>query len=197
MEEQTGRMIPSEAENLLRQANLLRIKRDYGRAAELCRQALALEDTAPGHLLLGEILENSGDTARAMQEYRLSLDMDAGGARAEEKIGRLALQSAVISMSAADSGRNPLTAALLSAVFPGVGQLYSWQMVKGLGLMTLHMVLFSKLLLLSLATLAALRRSGIFNLPTAWPPLFILLLAVWIFAIVDAYRSAFYADVDE
>lgn len=76
------------------------------------------------------------------------------------------LESAV---DAVVDGGNPFVAALLSAVFPGLGQLYNRELERGLAFMVASLV----------AALSALVLVG-----------FVLYPAVWLYAIYDAYTRA-------
>jgi TM2 domain-containing membrane protein YozV len=73
-------------------------------------------------------------------------------------------------------GGNPFVAALLSAVFPGLGQLYNRDLERGLAFIVGSM----------LALLSALVLVG-----------FVLYPAVWVYAIYDAYTRAERRAVDD
>ncbi len=83
-------------------------------------------------------------------------------------------------------------AALLSAVFPGLGQFYNAQVRKGLGFLVGALVLLT--LLLSWADLNALQHSALTGIPPEnIGQLFLislLLLALALWSIVDAGRVA-------
>lgn len=66
-------------------------------------------------------------------------------------------------------GGNPFVAAVLSAIFPGVGQLYNRELGKGIALMVVGTVTA-----LSMAVLVG----------------FVLYPVVWVYAIYDAYKVA-------
>lgn len=66
-------------------------------------------------------------------------------------------------------GGNPFVAALLSAIFPGLGQIYNRELEKGL-----LIIVVSFLSMLSMMVLVG----------------FLLFPAIWLYAIYDAYRVA-------
>ena len=66
-------------------------------------------------------------------------------------------------------GGNPFVAAVLSAVFPGVGQLYNRELGKGIALM-------------AAGTVAALSVAVVVGL--------VLYPVVWVYAVYDAYKTA-------
>ncbi len=88
--------------------------------------------------------------------------------------------------------RNMAFAALLSAVFPGLGQLYNGHVRKGLGFLVGAVALLA--LLLNVTDLNALQQSAL----TGVPPenigqlflITLLLLALALWSIVDAGRAA-------
>lgn len=88
--------------------------------------------------------------------------------------------------------RNAGFAALLSAVFPGLGQFYNRQVFKGVGFVTGALILVT--LLLTLADLQALQVAALSGAPPEnLGRLFlttVLLLAVALWSVVDAARVA-------
>jgi len=178
-----------QMEELLQQANHLYLKGDYAGAVRICRQALAVEETSKGLVLLGEVTEACGNLTQALQEYRRALDLDPNNTRAEEHIGRLALRQATM-LSGSSAERHPLTAILLSALLPGMGELYNLQFVKGGVILFVYILVFFKLLLLTGYMFAGYNRTGAFNLSPAWLPLLLLSIALWGFSVYDSFVGA-------
>jgi TM2 domain-containing membrane protein YozV len=75
--------------------------------------------------------------------------------------------------------KNPLVAALLSALLCGLGQIYDGRLLRGIVLMALMVVLWTVGSLLGALTL------GLGLLPFA-----IVVGALWIFGVVDAYAGS-------
>lgn len=177
----------NQAEELLKQANLLFLKGDYANAVKICRQALSLEETSKGMVLLGEVTEACGNPAQALQEYRRALELDPANIKAEDHIGRLALRQASMHSSDASSRRHPLTAILLSTLLPGMGELYNQQFIKGSVILLVYLLVFFKLLLLTAYMFTDYTRTGAFNLSPAWLPLLLVAMALWGFSIYDSF----------
>jgi hypothetical protein len=76
--------------------------------------------------------------------------------------------------------KNNILAAALSAILPGVGQLYNHQWLKGMGFLTAVLVLS-----------ASMRRRMILEEPSLIAMLVVVtLFAIAIWSVVDAYRSS-------
>jgi hypothetical protein len=83
--------------------------------------------------------------------------------------------------------RNPRVAAILSAVFPGLGQFYNRHWFKGIGFFISSGMVFERVSeRLSVEALMAGDLSGVEKI--LGPSLILLGLFVW--SMVDAYRSA-------
>ena len=76
--------------------------------------------------------------------------------------------------------KKALLAAILSLVIPGVGQLYNKQIVKGVLL-----IIFS---LLPTVFWYVMLSMGFSLFQTIWT--YVLMFVIWIYAIIDAYRTA-------
>lgn len=76
--------------------------------------------------------------------------------------------------------KNNILAAALSAILPGVGQLYNHQWLKGMGFLTAVLVIS-----------ASMRRRMILEEPSLLAMLVVVtLFAIAIWSVADAYRSA-------
>lgn len=82
--------LPREAYALLAQANLHRMRGQWGDAAEKCMAALRLApDSASANSLLGDIYENQGRYDDAAQWYRMALDANPDSPADRLKLDRL------------------------------------------------------------------------------------------------------------
>lgn len=183
--------MPEDIEELLRQANLLRIRRDYSGAAALTEKALALEESVRGRLQLGEIREDFGDFAGALHEYHRALEIAPGNPQVENRIGCLALRQASMGSIAAPSlRRSPLTAALLSAIFPGAGELYNLDFIKGLAIMLAYMIFFSQVFFDLFGAVISMSQSGAVAIGSSFYIFLLLAILLWLYSIYDAYTGA-------
>lgn len=122
-----------DAEALLRDASLLRRRERFSEAEEKCRQALELspKDSA-GLEFLGDLLQGVARTDEALAAYKRAIEADPKRSSAEGKYADLlTLQENYDSYDPEEVVKNPWAATLLSGLFPGIGQLYNGETVKG------------------------------------------------------------------
>jgi len=220
-----------EVERLLVTANLYRIRGDILLAEQTCRQALALRPKDPDILeFLGDLLCEKGEAQEAQAVYRLALEAQPGTARIEDKIARLVLDSTPAqtqrqkaaptpptpvyqpARSPTPSGRvsasfhpNPGMAFFLGSLFPGLGQFYTKQPLKGLIVVAAAALTVFQIAVKLIPVLAAL--GSMYNIPSepealpsapsistpsatgliAWTLVF---LAVWLYGCIDASLAA-------
>ncbi len=102
-----------------------------------CRAVLHADpENLDARELLGEILAAQHEWDAAIAEFRRVLDAEPNRPSAERKLaeatlGRAGLKDLAFTADSDMTPRNPSTAAILSLVFPGLGQLYTHQLVKG------------------------------------------------------------------
>ena len=141
-------MVPEtdpRAEQLLRDAYLLRMRQQWGAAEELCRKALELApDDLQGLELLGDLLTEKGSDDEALAVYRRAFELHPEKASLEEKIAKAVLRKAEEERQRVEAQlllnsrtnpkrrkRNQTVAVLLSVVCPGGGQFFNGRYVKG------------------------------------------------------------------
>ncbi len=123
-----------QADRLLTAANIARRRGQFGEAEQSCRQAV---DLIPGDSaaveLYGDILQATGRVDDAAAAYRRAADLDPKRGSAERKYAHLSLlQDRTVAMLR-DEGiqRSPRLAVVLSALMPGVGQIYTGRATTG------------------------------------------------------------------
>lgn len=133
-----------ELELLLAKANLHRLRGQFPEAQDTCRQALELN---PKDVVIREILADSfydaGKFQAALAEYKIALEYAPGKDSLEKKFARTTLDIAEAERTkvmAQDMLQNPgkygvtrersPLIAFISALVPGLGQLYNGEMTK-------------------------------------------------------------------
>lgn len=126
-------------------ANALRVKGDFVAGEDACRKALEIDpDDLRAGEMLGEFLYERGKLEEARDQFKQLLERDKSLSRIERRYAMIALEIgdrerqrdlvqdvfARRSMEA-ENRRNAGLAMLLSAVAPGVGQIYNGEFVKG------------------------------------------------------------------
>lgn len=187
----------------------LRIKQQqYAEAKERLEQAKALAPREPAVLELeGDLLFAQRRYAQAEAIYLQAFHADPSNARVEEKyataivkVHEPQLRAEVMSLPD-DSpwdfriARPPWASALFSALFPGLGQFYNGDLLKGAGIVFLNIIFWSRManVLYYLVRDEGQRsREGVMGSLTQGANIFVLLLmlALWIYSIVDAYLIA-------
>ena len=214
-DEPTHSEIQLRIRELLGRATLLRAKGQRQEALQLAQQALSLDEgSAEAHELAGDLLLELGRGELALESYRRARELNTSRTALEDKVARAALARAARLRAATRSEellsgrarpgvqvRKPGYAAAMSAVVPGLGQLYNGEAGKGFLLLALFMAFFwltgmSLRAQLALGPISAQGSlygprldlgsmlSALFSGVTAiW---MVLLLAVYIYAIADA-----------
>jgi tetratricopeptide (TPR) repeat protein len=188
---------PERVAALLREAHLLRMRRHLADAEAKCREALALapEDAAALEML-GDLLVEKGALKEAAASYNQAIERAPGRAALEEKHARLALslgeqqhQRAMAEMllqnpGLASSGRRPKPwlAFFLSSVWPGFGQLYNEEYVKGMVMAGGALLAF----LLGGESLTGLVSGGRAGSTSAGSFFGLIFVVIWIVALIDA-----------
>lgn len=123
------------AERMLTNANISRRRGQFAEAEKECRAALDLvpQDSAALELY-GDILQSVGRVDDALYTYQRATEADETRRTAERKYAELMLlQNREVELLRSESiPRNASLAVLLSAVFPGTGQMYNGDTLKGL-----------------------------------------------------------------
>jgi tetratricopeptide (TPR) repeat protein len=135
----------AKAEQLLREAHLLRMRGQFAGAEERCRQALEVApDDAAGQEMLADLLVEKGNLEEARDLYAGVLAAQPGRASAETSLARITLElaerqqerdmaQAVFTGAGRLSHRERkrhLSLSLMMALV-GAGQLYNGEYVKG------------------------------------------------------------------
>ncbi|MCC6729121.1 MAG: hypothetical protein IT208_07260 [Chthonomonadales bacterium] len=127
----------AQSDRLVTSANVARRRGAFAEAERLCMEAAAI---APGNAealeLLGDVMQGTGRVDDAVYAYRRSHEADPGRRSAERKYAELMLrQNREIALLRDEFvPRNPTIAVMLSALFPGAGQVYNGDGAKGLAI---------------------------------------------------------------
>jgi tetratricopeptide (TPR) repeat protein len=122
------------AERMLTNANIARRRAQFVEAERECRAALDLiPKDAPALELYGDILQSLGRVDDALYSYQRATEADEARKTAEKKYAELMLlQNREIDLLREENiPRSSSLAVILSAVFPGVGQIYNGDTLKG------------------------------------------------------------------
>jgi tetratricopeptide (TPR) repeat protein len=123
-----------QAEQILREASMLRRREKYAEAIVKCREALQLTPKdAPALELLGDLYQGVAQVNTALAAYKRAMEADPKRAASEKKYADLfARQQSWGGGSDPEAvPKNGLVASLLSLAMPGAGQLYNGETVKG------------------------------------------------------------------
>lgn len=189
---------------LLREAHLLKMRGKIVEAEMKCREALLLEpEDATGLEMLGDLLAEKGSLKEAAATYRQALERAPGRVVLEEKYARAALalgeqqhQRAMAQMlldnprmASSERRPRPLLAFLLSALWPGLGQLYNEEYAKGLAMAAgaLAAILLGGDSLVRLLFAATGSRVAPSSMESVFGVIFLLL---WLASVVDAPARA-------
>jgi tetratricopeptide (TPR) repeat protein len=134
----------TEINRLMSAANVHRMRGEYVEAEDLCRAALALDESCVSvRELLADMLYARGQLEKAAEEYKKVTEALPGHRSAETKYAKVMLEMGENDYErrmAEEMLRNPhkfaapkhpLVAAALSACVPGAGQLYNHENLKG------------------------------------------------------------------
>jgi tetratricopeptide (TPR) repeat protein len=190
---------------LLREANILRVRGQVVEAEERCRTALELMPQEPTALeMLGDLLRGRGKLDEAAEQYQLACAAAPDRPSPEKKYAEVTLELAERQRlrDAAhlllqnprvreQERRNVMMAVLLAAVFPGLGQFYNHEALKGAllaGATLICLLIGGDALLRFVFTLMAARSAGEVSSLGAW---FGLLAGIfWLYGIIDAAVTA-------
>jgi tetratricopeptide (TPR) repeat protein len=190
---------------LLREANILRMRGQAQAAEERCRAALELSPGDSSALeMLGDFLRERGRLEEAAEQYRQAATAAPERPSPERKFAEITLELAeqqrlrdaaafmlANPRSPKEQRRNVYFALFLSSIFPGLGQFYNQELIKGGCLVAgalLCLVLGGDALFRLVFTVAAMRNSGPVNQYGAWFGM--LGLVLWLYAVVDAVVTA-------
>ena len=179
----------TEADRLLTAANVARRRGNFKEAENNVRSALELVPKDAAALeLYGDILQGVGRVDDAAFAYNRAVEADSGRKTAEKKYAELALaQNRFVHVLREEFiPRSAFVAVLLSAVFPGAGQLYNGETAKGVITSALTS-LFVYLILWSRWGVPSQKTEQI---PSSLIVLILLFAIVYIYAVVDANISA-------
>ena len=186
---------------LLREANVLRLRGQAAEAEERCRAVLAIEPAESTALeMLGDLLRGRGKLEEAAELFQRAAAAAPSRPSPEKKYAEVTLElaerqrlrdTATLLLqhpaSPAQQRRNVMFALLLSAAFPGLGQFYNRDAVKGAVLVAGALIclwLGIEPLLRLFLTVATAHASGEVNSFGAW---FGLLGGVlWLYSVIDA-----------
>jgi curved DNA-binding protein CbpA len=125
----------ADADRTLTAANIARRRSNFREAETLCRQAVELVPGDAAALeLYGDILQSTGRVDDAVLAYKRATEIDPARRSAEKKYGDLVLRQdrSIFMIRDEYVPGNANVAVLLSAVFPGAGQVYNGESLKGL-----------------------------------------------------------------
>lgn len=203
----------AEVDRLISRANVHRMRAEYIEAEDVCREALALDETrADVREFLADMLYARGQLDAAVEEYKRAIELDAGRVSAETKYAKVVIEigerehDKQIAQEMIENPekfktreKHPLWALVLSVLVPGAGQAYNGEVAKG------GIILGVFVLLLTAIAMSHTEVKNLFdnfkamlvpteNLP---PPVGIfaalivgLLVCLYIYAVIDAPISA-------
>lgn len=178
-----------EADRILTNANISRRRGLYKQAEGECRQALDLIPADAAALeLYGDILQGSGRVDDAVFAYERAVKADPNRKTAEKKYAELTLaQNREIEMLREEFiPRNASISILFSAVFPGAGQLYNGETIKGI----LVAAAFLACMFAIFFSPYGLPKDKGLGLPTSLVMLLGAVAVLYLYAVVDANLSA-------
>jgi tetratricopeptide (TPR) repeat protein len=190
---------------LLREANVLRLRGQLAEAEARCQAVLELAPEEPTALeMLGDLTRGRGQLEEAAALYKRAFAAAPQRPSPEKKLAEVTLElaerqrlrdTAALLLqhppSPQQQRRNVMIALVLSGVFPGLGQFYNHEAVKG------AILVFSSLLCLWVGggalfrlffTVATAHASGEVNSFGAWFGL--LGFVLWIYSAIDAVVTA-------
>lgn len=144
----------AEADKLISQANVLRLRGQIAEALDMCEQAVKVDpECAAAWEMLGDMRQEAGRMEEAKSAYEKATAIEPGRVSAERKFAECTLALANLKMQQdewkrmVEGGekiympkRNQGIALLLSALMPGLGQIYNGEFVKAGALMGLTMI---------------------------------------------------------
>ena len=123
-----------QSEALLREASTLRRREKYRDAEVKCREALSLTPSDAAALeLLGDLMQGVARTPEALAAYKRATEAAPKRASAEKKYADLlSRQQNWGNYDPEEPPRSTWISMMMSALFPGAGQLYCAQYAKGI-----------------------------------------------------------------
>ncbi len=124
-----------EADRKLTSANIARRRGKFQEAEQECRAAIELVPQDASALeIFGDIMQSLGRVDDALYVYETAIKADAKRASVEKKYAELMLlQNREIEILRSEYiPRNPIVAIFFTALFPGAGQVYNGQVIKGI-----------------------------------------------------------------
>jgi hypothetical protein len=188
-------------EGLLREANVLRMRGQAVEAEGRCRSVLEqAPEEATALEMLGDLIRGRGQLEEAAELFRRAMVAAPGRPSPETKFAEITLELAerqrtrdgasLLLQRPASPGherRNVALAVLLSSFFPGLGQFYNHEGVKGALLVAGGLIclgLGGDALLRLLFTVTAARSAGPVDSLSAWFGL--LGFVLWLYSVIDA-----------
>lgn len=178
-----------EADRLLTAANISRTRGNFKDAESNVRDALERVPKDSAALeIYGDILQSVGRVDDAAFAYQRALEANPARKTAEKKYAELALlqNRAVHLLREEHIPRSPLVAVLFSAVFPGAGQLYNGDTVKGAVTAVLTLILVVAIFW----SPWGIPSQKTEQIPSSVITLIILMAVVYLWAVLDANVSA-------
>lgn len=184
--------IQQQLELQLRQTILLQMRGDLIGAQKACIEILKVQPTNVEALeLMGDLMCARGDTEHAIMAYRQAKDNSAQGspayASAERKWAMLLYEQSLPDAEQTEVHVNPVIAAVLSILLPGIGHLWLKQYAKAGILMACGLVFATLLLISPWGINETVAVSAITTGPIV---LSCLLLTVILTAAIDSYQIA-------
>jgi tetratricopeptide (TPR) repeat protein len=135
-----------QSERLLRQAHVCKMRGDLNGAQNLIEQAV---EVAPGssavHEALGDILADRRRLGQARDAYRLATRLDPKNVSAERKyaeaiLGLNPVEASALGISASETYASGKAAVVLNIFAPGVGQMVTGRVSRGLLMLSAYAV---------------------------------------------------------
>jgi tetratricopeptide (TPR) repeat protein len=174
-----------QAEQLLRDAAMLRRREKYNEAETKCREALTLVPKDAAALeLLGDLFQGVARIDEALAAYKRAVEADPKRSSAERKYGELLVQQQRWGGPDPEAVPvNPKAATLLSALLPGLGQFHNGEIGKGVFFLIADAVCFYLLAFSPYGFAGEHHRSG---LNTSLFACLILTAVIYFAAVIDA-----------
>jgi tetratricopeptide (TPR) repeat protein len=132
-----------QAETLLREAFVLRKKEQFPEAIAKCEAAIALVPQDAAALeMLGDLFQGVARVPAALAAYKRATEADPKRFSAERKYADLLMRQQNWNAGSDPEAvpKNPWVSVFLSLLFPGAGQVYNGQVVKGAAIFVLALL---------------------------------------------------------
>jgi tetratricopeptide (TPR) repeat protein len=194
-----------QIDSFLREANVLRMRGQAAEAEERCRRVLEVAPEDPTALeMLGDLLRGCGRLEEAAGLYQKAVAAAPNRVAPETKFAEITLELAERqrtrdmaslmlqrSVSPGQVRRNLAFAIFLSAIFPGLGQFYNHEGVKGTLLVSAALICLAvggASLFRLVFTVTAARSAGPVDSFGAWFGMLGFIL--WLYSVIDAVVTA-------